>query len=113
MLDAVLANCNDFARIAVCGMISQYNKPNNPDGNYALMYLISKRIRMEGFICTDKVGLDKYGADFIKTFSKLAQEGKLKYKEDISTGIQTLPETFVGMLQGKNFGKAIVKVADL
>jgi len=111
MLDAVLENCNNYARIAVCGMISQYNRANDPEGIFALGNMISKRIRMEGFIVSDE--MSKYALPCIQTFSKLIQEGKLKYREDITKGIENLPETFVGMLQGKNFGKAVVEVATL
>jgi len=110
MLEAVLNNANSFCAIPVCGMISQYNRSENPEPIYNLTHIISKRIRMEGFIVTDDI--PKYGMDCIKTFTKLVQEGKMKYKEDISKGIKSLPETFVGMLQGKNFGKAVVHVAD-
>jgi NADPH-dependent curcumin reductase CurA len=110
MLDAVLANANDFARIAVCGMISQYNLPK-PDPIYGIQFLVMKRIRMQGFIVFDEA--QKYGPEAIKTFSSLLKEGKLKYRESLTEGIENAPKALVEMLQGKNFGKAVVKVADL
>lgn len=111
MLDAVLKNCNDFARIAACGMISQYNRAENPEPIYNMMNIIGKRIRLEGFIVSDDA--PKYAKEGMETFSKLMKEGKMKYKEDVSEGIESLPETFVGMLQGKNFGKAVVHISDI
>ena len=84
MLDAVLANANDFARIAVCGMISQYNRPTNPEPIYGLGFLITKRIRMEGFIVSDD--LNKYAPEATKTFGSLLREGKLQCRETVTEG---------------------------
>jgi NADPH-dependent curcumin reductase CurA len=111
MLDAVLAVANDFARIAVCGMISQYNRPDNPEPIYGLALLISKRIRMEGFIVSDN--LTQYAMDGLSTFSGLIKDGKMKYRETVTDGIENAPKAFVDMLEGRNLGKAVVKVADL
>jgi len=111
MLDAVLKVMNDFGRIPVCGFISQYNLTGKPDPVYNLASIISKRVRMEGFIVSDDS--PKYALEAIKTFSGLLREGKLKYRESVTVGIENLPKAFVDMLQGKNFGKAVVKIADL
>ena len=111
MLDAVLINCNNNARIAVCGMISQYNRADDPEPVYQMAQVIGKKIRFEGFIVSDDI--PTYKDQAIKTFSKLIQQGKLTYKETVTEGIEKLPHAFVDMLQGKNFGKAIVKIADL
>jgi len=111
MLDAVLVNCNSNARIAVCGMISQYNRPDDLEPIYNISQVIGKKIRFEGFIVSDDI--PKYKDDAIKAFTKLLQAGQLKYKETVTEGIEKLPHAFVDMLQGKNFGKAVVKIADL
>ena len=111
MLDAVLVNCNNNARIAVCGMISQYNRPEDQEPIYNLALVIGKKIRLEGFIVSDDA--EKYGEDAMKTFASLLQQGKLIYKETVTKGIENLPRAFVDMLQGKNFGKAVVHIADL
>ena len=110
MLDAVLLHCNKDARIPVCGMISQYNL-DNQEPLYNMMQIISRRIRIQGFIMSDDMA--KYAPEGIQVFTKLVKEGKMKYKEDVTEGIEQLPEAFVGMLQGKNFGKAVVHIADL
>jgi hypothetical protein len=111
MLEAVLEVANDFARVAVCGLISQYNRADDPEGIHNLFQLVSKRIKMGGFIVSDHMA--ESGMVCIQTFGKLLAEGKMKYKESVTHGIENTPQAFVDMLQGKNFGKAIVKVADL
>ena len=113
MLDAVLLNANDFARIAVCGMISQYNQMDKQDAVYNLSQVITKRIRMEGFVVSDDA--PKYLPQAIKALSGLLAKGSdsIKYRETVTEGIEHAPKAFVEMLQGKNFGKAVVKVDDL
>jgi len=111
MLDAVLTVANNNCRIAVCGMISQYNRPQDPEPLYNLQTVLWKKIRFEGFIVTDDA--PKYSADCIKAFSKLLAEQKIQYKESVTNGIENAAHAFVDMLEGKNFGKAVVKVADL
>lgn len=111
MLEAVLDVANDFARIAACGMISQYNRTDDPEGIHNLFQVIGKRIKLGGFIVSDHTA--ELGMECVTTFVKLLTEGKMKYKEDVTQGIEKAPHAFVDMLQGKNFGKAVVKVADL
>ncbi|KAG2218454.1 hypothetical protein INT45_002998 [Circinella minor] len=109
MLEAVLDNMNQFGRIVACGMISQYNR-ENPEGIHNLTLMVTKRLRMEGFIVSDSPEMKE---DFIKDMSKWMLEGKIKYKETIAHGIKQTPQAMLDMLQGKNFGKQVVKVADL
>jgi len=106
-LEVVLTHCNNFARIVVCGMISQYNT-QKPEGIHNLFLLIVKRIRMEGFIVSDDWAT--YWPQFVKEIPELIKKGEIKYKEDIAEGLEKAPEAFVGMLKGHNLGKAIVKV---
>ncbi|OXA58438.1 2-alkenal reductase (NADP(+)-dependent) [Folsomia candida] len=111
MLEAVFEVANDFCRIAVCGMISQYNRTENPEGIHNMFQIISKRIKLSGFIVSDHAA--ECGSKCIPTFAKFLAEGKMRYRETIAVGIENTPKAFVDMLEGKNFGKAIVKVADL
>jgi len=106
-LDIVLNHANNFARFIACGMISQYNT-QHPEGVHNLMYIVRKRIRFEGFIVSDDWLL--YWPRFVKEIPELIKNGQIKYKEDITEGLEKAPEAFVGLLRGKNFGKAIVKV---
>eukprot|EP01098_Paradermamoeba_levis_P007779 TRINITY_DN323_c0_g2_i4.p1 TRINITY_DN323_c0_g2~~TRINITY_DN323_c0_g2_i4.p1 ORF type:complete len:351 (+),score=125.45 TRINITY_DN323_c0_g2_i4:1279-2331(+) len=109
-LDHVLTNCNKFARIAACGMISQYNNaPGEGYGVKNLMQVVPKQIKISGFIIGD------HAAPYLERFQKevggYLREGKVVYKEDVTVGLDGAQEAFVGMLKGKNFGKAVVKIA--
>ena len=107
ILDAVLANVNPFARIVACGMISQYNL-QDPDGVHNLMSIVGNRVLMQGFIVTDH--MDRF-AEFHAEMGALLRAGEVRYREDITEGITNAPSAFIGMLKGKNFGKAVVEIA--
>uniref|UniRef100_A0A2N9F2Z4 Alcohol dehydrogenase-like C-terminal domain-containing protein n=1 Tax=Fagus sylvatica TaxID=28930 RepID=A0A2N9F2Z4_FAGSY len=107
MLDAVLLNMREHGRIAVCGMISQYNL-DKPEGVHNLMYLISKRIRIEGFLVFDYYHLYP---KFVELVLSYIAEGKIVYVEDIAEGLESGPAALVGLFTGRNVGKQIVLVA--
>ncbi|KAI8972297.1 hypothetical protein BDB01DRAFT_750145 [Pilobolus umbonatus] len=107
-LDAVLGLCNLNARIIACGMISQYNK-SKPDPIYNIMNIVVKRINIQGFIIMDHMDFEP---EFLKKVTDLLVNKKIKYREDIMEGIESTPQALVNVLEGKNFGKAIVHVAD-
>ncbi|PWA60751.1 alcohol dehydrogenase superfamily, zinc-type [Artemisia annua] len=107
MLDAVLCNMRVHGRIAVCGMISQYNL-DKPEGTSNLAFLILKRLRMEGFLVSDHYhSYPKY----MKMILPLIQEGKIAYVEDIAEGLENAPDALVGLFSGKNVGKQVVAIA--
>ncbi len=108
MLDAVLLRVNPHARIVACGMISQYNLAQ-PEGVKNLSTIVGNKVRMQGFIVSDH--MDQKPA-FMAEMSGWLAEGKIKYREDITEGIENAPAAFIGMLKGENFGKQIVKIAD-
>ena len=108
VLDSVLTLLNPFARIPLCGLISQYNATDVPGGpNWRV--LLTNRVLVKGFIVSDH--LDRMPA-FLQDVGQWVREGKIKYREDIVTGLENAPNAFIGLLQGKNFGKLIVKVGD-
>nr|GEX86901.1 2-alkenal reductase (NADP(+)-dependent)-like [Tanacetum cinerariifolium] len=107
MLDAVLSNMNVHGRIAACGMISQYNI-NEHEGINSLIFLILKRIRMEGFLITDHYHLYP---KFLNTVLPLIREGKITYVEDTVDGLENAPAALVGLFSGKNVGKQVVAIA--
>jgi NADPH-dependent curcumin reductase len=113
VFDAVLPLLNTKARVPVCGMIASYNNTSLPHGPDRLglleSILLRKRIKMQGFIIFDDYG-NRY-PEFIKQMTTWLKQGKVKYLEDITDGLENAPEAFVGLLKGKNFGKSIVRVS--
>ncbi len=108
ILEAVLQHINLGARIPLVGLISQYNAETLPPGPN-LMPLLVKRALIQGFLVSDYLGRQP---EFIAAMSPWLQAGKLKYKEDIVAGLENAPQAFIGLLQGKNFGKLIVRVGE-
>ncbi|KAK1271201.1 NADP-dependent alkenal double bond reductase P2 [Acorus gramineus] len=107
MLDAVLLNMRDHGRIAVCGMISQYNLEKH-EGVHNLFCLITKRVRMEGFAVLDYYHIYD---EFVETTRKYIKEGKIAYVEDIVKGLENAPAALVGLFTGRNVGKQVVVIA--
>ncbi|XP_059286107.1 2-alkenal reductase (NADP(+)-dependent)-like [Lycium ferocissimum] len=107
MLDAVLLNMRLHGRIAVCGFISQYNLEQS-EGVHNLFCLISKRLRMQGFLAVDYFPLYQ---KFVEMVTPHIKEGKIKYVEDIAEGIESAPGALVGLFSGRNVGKQLVLVA--
>lgn len=112
-LAAAIDAMNTFGRIIACGMVSEYNLPEEKRfGVKNLMSIVGKRITFRGFIVGDKDFGPKYVEDRNKNISKWLSEGTFKAKMSVTDGIDNAPEGFVGMLAGKNFGKAVLKIAD-
>jgi NADPH-dependent curcumin reductase CurA len=103
---AVWPLLNDFARIPVCGLISQYNLPPMPGPDMASV--LRKRLTVRGFIVSDFAAKQ---ADFLRDVGEWIRSGRLKYREDVVEGLENAPAAFLGLLQGKNFGKLLVKVS--
>jgi NADPH-dependent curcumin reductase CurA len=98
---------NDFARIPVCGLIAQYNSPTPMPGP-DMFSVLRKRLMLRGFIVSDFAA--KQG-DFLREAGEWVRTGRLKYREDVADGLEQAPAAFLGLLQGKNFGKMLVRVA--
>lgn len=105
--DAVFPLLNTFARVSVCGQISLYNQEKPEPGPRLLTYILVKQARVEGFIVTRFASRFREGMGHM---AKWLQEGKLKYQEHIVEGFENTPKAFIGMLQGQNTGKMLVKV---
>jgi len=114
VFDAVLPLLNAAARVPLCGLIAHYNAtalPEGPDRSPLLMRnLLTKRIRMQGFIIFDDYG-HRY-PEFAKDMSQWLASGQIKFREDLVDGLENAPQAFIGLLEGKNFGKLIVRVAN-
>jgi NADPH-dependent curcumin reductase CurA len=107
VLEAVWPLLNNFARVPVCGLIAQYNDVE-PRPGPSLRSVLSKRLTVRGFIVSDHMNrMDAFLADM----GKWVREGKVKYREDIVDGLEKAPGALIGLLQGRNFGKLVVRVA--
>jgi len=111
VLEAVISNLNFNSRVALCGMISLYNATleDMPAGPRNMALLVGRSVRMQGFIVSNYPDLCK---EWIGVGAGWLKEGKLKYRESIAEGIENAPQAFIDMLQGKNFGKQVVRLAD-
>ncbi len=115
VFDAVMPLLNAHARIPVCGLVAQYNATDLPEGKDRLSMLtgliLSRRLTIKGFIIFEEYG-DHY-PEFLETMSKWVESGDVKTKEYIAEGLDNAPDAFVRMLNGDNFGKTVVKVAEV
>jgi hypothetical protein len=105
-LDAALFHMNDFARFALCGMISQYNMTEMP-GIHNMIMCVARRATVQGFIVSDH--FDQLGA-FISEVAPMIKDGRVKYQETVLEGIENAPKAFLGLFSGANAGKMLVKV---
>ncbi|MCF8474858.1 MAG: NADP-dependent oxidoreductase [Emcibacter sp.] len=108
IMEAVLWNMRDFGRMAICGMIADYNKAEMSPGPRGMGIIIQRRLKLQGFIVFDNPARNM---EYIQKAKIWLQEGKLKYHETVADGLENAPTAFIGMLKGENFGKQIVKIA--
>ena len=113
VFDAVLPLLNTGARVPVCGLVSGYNTTDLPEGPDRLPLLmgtiLKKRIRMQGFIINQDYG--HRIEEFQKEMGRWVNEGKIHYREQVVDGLDNAPESLIGLLEGKNFGKVVIRVA--
>jgi NADPH-dependent curcumin reductase CurA len=110
--DAVFPLLNSFARIPVCGLIAQYNSVGPFEGPdrlpLVMRQVLTKSLLIRGFIQRE------FAARFPEFYREMAgwiQSGQVKYREDVVEGLENAPQAFIGLLQGHNFGKLLVKVS--
>jgi len=104
---AVWPLLNEFARVPVCGVIAQYNA-TGPSPGPDIATILRRRLLVRGFIVWDFAAKE---GDFLRDAATWIADGRLKYREDIVDGLENAPQAFLGLLEGKNFGKLVVKVA--
>jgi NADPH-dependent curcumin reductase CurA len=110
VFEAVFPLLNPFARIPVCGLIAQYNatEPVMPSWAPVMMRnVLTKRLNIRGFIVSDFAAMH---GDFIRDMSQWVREGKVKYREFVTEGLENAPSAFMGLLKGANFGKQLVRI---
>jgi NADPH-dependent curcumin reductase len=103
---AVFPRLNDFARMVMCGMVAEYNDiAPRPGPN--LMAAVRKRLKIQGFIVSDQ--WQRWG-EYRAMAAPLVRSGELKYREDIVDGLDHAPDALIGLLQGRNFGKLLIRL---
>lgn len=110
--NAVLPRLNTYARVPVCGLVAHYNDtaaPEGPDRAPGLMrQVLTKSLLIRGFIQSEFVR--EHEATFLAEATGWLAEGRLRYREDVTEGLENAPAAFNRMLRGQNFGKTVVEV---
>jgi hypothetical protein len=106
ILDAMMLNANAFSRVALCGLIAGYGGEDIPMTNPRL--ILTNRMRIEGFIVSEH---PEVWPQALQELGELVARGELKYRESVAEGLEVAPDAFLGMLQGRNFGKQLVRLA--
>jgi len=102
---AALTRLNDFARVPLCGLIAEYDTAVAT--TWDLSTLLARRVRVEGFICTDQM---KLWSRAVSELTDLYRAGRLRYRESFAHGLQAAPRTLLGLLRGENLGKQLVSL---
>ena len=110
----VFKRMNLYGRVPVCGLVAGYNAtsvPEGPDRLPGFMGLVLRQsLTVRGFIQGEFTR--SHGRDFVRDMSGWVADGSVRYREDVVDGLENAPEAFRGLLQGRNFGKLLVKVSD-
>jgi NADPH-dependent curcumin reductase CurA len=106
-LEAAIGALRTYGRVVACGSISRYNDAEPSPGPRNMFLVVTKRLRIEGFIIRDHY--DRFG-EFVAEASAWVRDGRLRYRETVVDGIENAPKAFLGLLRGENIGKMLVKV---
>ena len=106
-LEAAIGALRTYGRIVACGSISRYNDAAPSPGPRNMFMVVTKRLRIQGFIISDH--FDRFG-EFAREATAWVHDGRLQYRETIVDGIENAPKAFLGLLRGENIGKMLVKV---
>jgi NADPH-dependent curcumin reductase CurA len=109
IFEAALWNMRDYGRVALCGMISDYNLEEPRPGPRGMALIVGRRLRIQGFIVTDH---PEACEEYVGKAIGWLQEGKLKYRESIVEGIENAPQAFIDLLKGNHTGKQIVQLSE-
>jgi NADPH-dependent curcumin reductase CurA len=110
ILEAALSALRPHGRVVACGAISHYNATEPPPGPRNLFLVVTRRLRIEGFIVSDHY--DRMPA-FLAEVAPMVRAGTMRYRETVVDGIENAPAAFIGLLSGQNTGKMLVRVGDL
>jgi NADPH-dependent curcumin reductase CurA len=111
VFEAVFPLLKPFARVPICGLISQYNAASPSAAAISVPQVmratLTKRLTFRGFIVSDFVA---HHEDFLREMSGWLREGRIKYREDVTDGLEQAPQALIGLLRGENFGKRLIRV---
>jgi len=105
IFEALLPRMNVYGRVALCGMVSEFNRPAH--AHHTLRSILINRLKVQGFIVSDR--MDTWPEIRRALYQRVAA-GEIKFRESIAHGLDNAPAAFVGMLKGENFGKQLVKL---
>lgn len=108
-LSAAISHMNTGGRIALCGLISQYNIPTETDEHELFSRILHNSLTVRGFIVTEF--WDQY-PEFLTQISKWISDGRIVWEETVFDGIESAPQAFLGLFAGRNLGKMLVKLAE-
>jgi hypothetical protein len=106
-LESALSALRPFGRVIACGAISRYNDEQPEPGPRNIQLIVSKRLRVQGFIVSDHP--DRF-PPFIAEVGPWVAAGKVSYRETVLEGIENIPAAFAGLFRGDNTGKMLVRV---
>jgi NADPH-dependent curcumin reductase CurA len=106
-LEAALGALRDFGRVIACGSIATYNAEQPEPGPRNLSFVVTKRLRVQGFIVIDHG--DRYPA-FLAEVGPWVRDGAIAYRETIVDGLENTPAAFAGLFRGENVGKMLVRI---
>lgn len=109
ILQAAIEHIADFGRIVLCGSISGYNDVTPQPGPNNMFHLITRRVRMQGFIMIDY--LDRI-QEAVADLATWVFDGRIHYREDIREGFDNIPDTFFRLFKGQNHGKQLLRLAE-
>lgn len=107
-LQAAIEAARPMARMALCGMISQYNDTEPRPGPNNVIQIVGKQIQIRGFIVSTHADLQP---QFIQDMSEWIGSGKLRFEETVMEGVEEAPNAFMGLFSGANTGKMLVKLS--
>ncbi len=107
--DSAIENLALGARVAICGQIAQYNDTEVAMGPRNLRHFLVKRASLKGLLVFD--WRDRYQEGLVR-LERWVRSGEIRYREDIVDGLEAAPEAFTGLMEGRNFGKQLVRISD-
>lgn len=107
-LAAAIEVARPFARMAICGMISQYNNTQPAPGPHNIIMVVGKQLKLQGFIVSSHTDMQP---QFVSDMASWISSGQLKYEETVMEGIEKAPEAFIGLFEGANKGKMLVRLS--